>query len=73
MDILFSVVSVRRKGHLRVILSLSSCINNRKIKRQARNRYSMHIFLKEVLLSIVFAALYLSSDSVSAWTGGGGC
>ena len=44
-----------------------------KIEWQARNNYTMHLFFKGsylVLSSIAFAALYLSSKSVSAWTGG---
>ena len=32
----------------------------------------MHVFCEEFLLFIAFAAMYLSSNSVSAWTGGGG-
>ena len=31
----------------------------------------MHVFFKKFLLSIAFAALYLSSNSVYARTGGG--
>ena len=34
--------------------------------------YGVHVFFEEFLFSIVFAAFYLSSNSVSAWTVGGG-
>ena len=43
-----------------------------EIKRQARYKYSMHVFFKSFNLFIVFAALYLSSNSVSTGTKGGG-
>ena len=59
-----------RKGHLKVILSPSSCARDLKIKRQTRNDYSMHVFLKSFYLSIVFAALEECFISVSARTGG---
>ena len=62
------MVSVRDnrlcKGHL-----LSS--SRLKRNRQTRNKNSMHVFFKEFLFFHSFAALYLSSNLVSAWTKGG--
>jgi len=59
------VASVREKrvfnGHLKI----------EKMKRQARNKYSMHVFIKYFYCFILFAALYLSFNSVSARTGEG--
>ena len=35
-----------RRGHSKVILSSFSCVEDGKIKRQTRNKYSMHVFFK---------------------------
>ena len=61
-----------RRGHLKSILSSSSCVEDRKIKRQTRNKYRMHVFFKEFLfLHSFLAALYLSSNSMSGRKEGG--
>ena len=40
-------------------------------KGHTRDKYSMHFFSESLHSSIVFVALYLSLNSVFAWTGGG--
>ena len=46
----FSVWSFEgRRGHLKVILSSSSCVEDWKIKRLPRNKYIMHVFFEDIL------------------------
>ena len=50
----FSVWSLEgRREHLKFILSQSSCVEDRKIKTQIRNKYTMHAFFKTLYFSIV--------------------
>ena len=55
----FSVVSVGEKRAFKRYLSSASCVEDSKTKRQTRNKYSMHVFLKSSYFSIVAEALFM--------------
>ena len=53
------------------MLASSSCVKSLEMKMQAKKMYSIRVVFKSFLFFNSFAALYLSSYSVSKLTGGG--